>query len=97
RSHAAASAGLTADTFLTGGEPVVIVNATPAGRSEFALPAHVLRLAASIAGERIEQPMRLDTVVIEPDHARVALTWRAAFACHWNLSMVEWIRIDEQR
>lgn len=97
RCHAAASEGLRADAFLGGGEPVVVVNATPAGRLEFALPTHALGITASVAGERVEQPMRLDTVVIEPDEARVALTWRAALPCHWNLSMVEWIRVDERR
>lgn len=96
RSHAAASPGLVTDGFLTGGERVVIVNASPEGRLELQLPRRMLGVTAAIAGDQIEQPLRLDTVVIEPDERRVALTWRAAVPCHWNLATVEWIRVSER-
>ena len=96
RSYAAASTGLTTDGHLGGGEPVALVNVSREGRSEFALPARSLVVTASIAGRRNEQPLQLDTVVLEPNERRVMLTWRAALPCHWNLAMVDWIRVNDR-
>lgn len=96
RSQSAASPGLVNDGYLAGGESVVIVNASPEGRIEFPLPRRVIEATAVIAGEQVDKPLRLDTVVIEPDERRIALTWRAAIPCHWNLAMVEWIRVSER-
>jgi hypothetical protein len=95
RSQSAASPGLRTDTFLEGGEPVVVVNASAAGRLEFSLPARRLGVAALVAGQRTVHDMHLDTVVIEPDAGRATLTWRTDIPCHWNLAMVEWVKITE--
>ncbi len=60
-----------------GEQPVTLLNLTPDGRREFVIPA----IDAPIVvfpkhGGREDLTGSLDTVVIEPDADRVALTWR---------------------
>lgn len=96
RSYSAASAGLTADGFLTGGENVLVVNAAERPRLEFTLPALAFDAVVRVGGERAVHGMRIDTVVVEPDAGRVLVTWRAAIECHWNIGQVEWIKVAER-
>lgn len=62
-----------------GGLEVVLQNLTPDGQRRFTLPdfeapVHVFPKR----GEREDLKATLDTIVIEPDHERVTLTWRVA-------------------
>jgi hypothetical protein len=92
-SFAAASAGLCSDGFLTGGEQVIVENASVHGRVAFCLPHKQISVVSLINGRREEHQACMDTVVIEPDRSRVIVSWRVAIPIHWNQSMVEWIRV----
>jgi hypothetical protein len=66
---------------LKGGEPVELSNVSPEGTQRFALPRCELDVAVRI-DRRSEHPvMRLETVLLEPEEARVCLTWRGAVEC----------------
>lgn len=63
----------------SGGETIVLQNVTPAGLTSFTLPifdapCHFFPRK----GKREDGTLRLDTIVIEPDHDRFSLTWRGA-------------------
>lgn len=94
-SYSAASQGLRADQFFAGGEQVVIDNVSANGQLNFTLPTNRLKVITYIDGQRTEHQANMDTVVIEPIRSRVILTWRIAIPCHWNLSMIEWIKVME--
>lgn len=93
--YSAANAGLRSDGYLAGGEAVSITNVAPDGQMNFNLPANRLKVVSYIDQQRAEHDMVLDTVVIEPHHYSVMLTWRVAIRCHWNLAMVEWLKVLE--
>jgi len=62
-----------------GGEDVALVNLTPTGPVSFTLP----RFDAPVhffprRGSREDGVLTLDSIVIEPDHQRLCLTWRVA-------------------
>ncbi len=61
-----------------GGEEIVLVNLTPAGRVAFALPAFDAPIHFfPKEGDREDGRLVLDTIVLEPDLGRFQLTWRA--------------------
>jgi hypothetical protein len=63
---------------LSGGETALLENMTPEGRWQFRLPRLEVPLRAC-SGRRITKlPMRMDTVILEPDLFRVSMTLRAA-------------------
>jgi hypothetical protein len=72
---------LVAPRYLQGGEPVEIRGATPSGVLRFRLP--LVRIVVSYLLDRSPQnrPANIDTVLIEPDQARLILVWRAALPC----------------
>jgi hypothetical protein len=63
---------------LQGGEWVDLRGFTPAGVLQFQLPPVVPRIAYRMDDAQQERPAVLDTVIVEPDAARVCLVWRAA-------------------
>jgi hypothetical protein len=64
---------------LAGDEEVVLTNLSKEGTLFFRLPARALE-AELDRGRGIERkPMRLDTLIIEPEERRVSLVWRAHF------------------
>jgi hypothetical protein len=42
-------------------------------------------------------PVNLETVLLEPDENRVALTWRAALPCDRKVLKVEKVTVTRQR
>jgi hypothetical protein len=72
---------LIAPAHLQGGEWVDLRGLTPTGEQQFRLPALAPRVVYRLDGEAVERPAVLDTVVLEPDAARVVLLWRAALVC----------------
>lgn len=61
-----------------GGEEIVLLNLTPAGRVAFALPTFDAPIHFfPKKGDREDGTLVLDTIVIEPDGQRFQLTWRA--------------------
>jgi hypothetical protein len=69
---------LVAPGHLQGGEWVDLRGLTPAGVLQFQLPAVPLRISYRLDDTNQERPAVLDTVILEPDHDRVVLVWRAA-------------------
>ena len=94
-SYSAASPGLCSDGFLEGGEQVIIENVSVDGPVNFNLPQREIVVVSFIKGQRAEHQACMDTVVIEPERHRVIVSWRVAIPCHWNLSMVECIKVQE--
>ncbi len=78
---------------LRGGEPVELVNVTPAGVLRFALPkiyfAFRTRIAVRRGDRREEHRAKLHTVVIEPDHPRVLMVWHTSLACDHEADYLE--------
>jgi hypothetical protein len=72
---------LVAPTHLRGGEWADLRGFTPDGTLQFQLPAITPRIAYTLDDTVEERPAVLDTVLLEPDAARVVLVWRAALVC----------------
>jgi hypothetical protein len=80
--------GMIAAGYLRGGEIIDLNGVTPTGRLAFRLPAVRWKVAYSLDGSTEFPPLNLDTVLIEPDMARVILVWRTVLACDKKLLKV---------
>ncbi len=69
-----------------GGEEVVLMNLTPAGRTAFSLPPVELPVTFYPRG-RAEETVQavVDTLVIEPEAGRFSLVWRATLPLRKNM------------
>jgi hypothetical protein len=67
---------------LRGGESVELTNLTPSGFLRFQLPRIKLVFYTNIAGKVYTHRASLHTVALEPDQARVLLTWHTSVPCH---------------
>lgn len=94
-SYSAASTGLCSKDYFSGGEQVGITNASAAGQMTFTLPANKIQAVCCIDSQQTEHHLVMDTVVIEPQRNKLTITWRVAIPCHWNLAMVEWVKVLE--
>lgn len=89
----AAHPDLVCHRYLTGGEPVEVVNVSPRGPFEFALPVCQLETSVRVAG-KIEKPtMNLETVLIDAEASQLCLTWRGAVLCDKRVLKVEHVDI----
>ena len=80
--------------FLVGGEAVTLLNLSPLGRLDFALPV-MSRTSVSFCRWRCrthERP-RLHSVIFEPDFPRVSLVWHSALECHAKMHKLDSTRI----
>lgn len=69
-----------------GGEEVVLVNLTPAGRVQFQLPrVEVPVVFFRKRGDNHETRGVIDTLVLEPDQARFTMIWRATLPLRKNM------------
>jgi hypothetical protein len=73
-----------APQFLTGGEPVVLLNLSPAGTLRFTLPKTYLGFETHFydGTQVIHKTRKLHSVIIEPEFPRVSLVWHSALPCH---------------
>lgn len=68
-----------------GGEQVVLHNLGPTGLIRFALPkVRVPVIFIPQKGEDVQMDAVIDTLVLEPDEGRFAITWRAALPLRQN-------------
>ena len=81
RFFSAASSGLVFDRYLAGGEPIELDGVSRRGPLRLALPTERPEVLVRLAGQTLTPPVRLETVVVEPDEDRVSLTWRARLPC----------------
>lgn len=93
----AAHPDLVFDGYLKGGEPIQVVGASPKGRLRFRLPVCDLEAVVRVAGQTEEPALNLETVLIEPDEARLCMTWRAALSCDKKTLKVEQVDVGLHR
>jgi hypothetical protein len=89
----AAHPDLVTERYLEGGEKVEALNVTPGGVLKFRLPACQLAAVVRIAGSEETPALNLETVLIEPDDARLSLLWRGAVPCDKRALKVEEIGV----
>jgi hypothetical protein len=71
---------------IVGGEPVILLNLTPDGRRDFQLPVgDVPVVFFGRKSERDEMKAVIDTVIIEPDAARLMIIWRTSLPLKQNI------------
>ncbi|GGY36875.1 DUF2169 family type VI secretion system accessory protein [Pseudoduganella albidiflava] len=77
--------------FLKGGEPVALVNLSPHGRLQFALPKVRLGFETRFfdGSSEVHTVRNLHTVIIEPEFPRVSLVWHSALPCHFKVQLLE--------
>lgn len=80
-----------------GGEPVVLVNLTPEGRTTFQLPEKNMLVWFLLQnGEEKGLPAVMDTIILEPDARRFMLVWRAAMPLKRNMFEVEMVVVGHE-
>jgi hypothetical protein len=67
--------------FLQGGEPVELLNLSPAGPLKFALPVCEPAVEVEVAGAEVRPRLAIETLLLEPDQGRFSLLWRGAVPC----------------
>ena len=92
----AASADLIFDDFLLGGEPLALDGVSPDGPLRLSIPTARPRVEIWVGGVRERPPIRLETVLIEPDERRLSLTWRAALRCDKRALKIQSIGLWEE-
>jgi hypothetical protein len=100
RYYQCAPSDQQAPRFLSGGEPVMLVNLWPHGEVlRFELPRVILGMETFFSdGQRVlhERPV-LQTMIVEPDRSRVALVWHSALPCHPKVHKLLKTRVIEKR
>ena len=81
-----------APAFFRGGEPVELHGLTPSGSQRFTLPAARVSVLYRLASGEEQREAVLDTVLVEPDDARLILVWRAALSCDKKTLTVKEVR-----
>ncbi|RPI72406.1 MAG: DUF2169 domain-containing protein [Desulfobacteraceae bacterium] len=82
--------------YLTGGEPVELLNLTPTGSLRFNLPLVKLGFRTKIREQWFEHRAQLHTVCLEPDLPAVIMTWHTALPCHRDRLRIEKTEITEK-
>jgi len=94
RFNLTAAPGLSTDIHLAGNERVLVEGASKRGRLLFDLPGITPKVTARRWGYEGDLPVRLDTVVVEPDQERVTLTWRGVWNVHGYIHQIISVRVD---
>ena len=93
----AASAGLTFDDGLRGGEPIALDGVSREGAAAIGGARDpAARRGRHRRWPREAPPVRLETLLLEPDEQRMSLTWRAALRCDKRALKIERIHIREE-
>ncbi|WP_244827401.1 DUF2169 domain-containing protein [Caballeronia sp. TF1N1] len=80
--------------FLTGGEPVEVVNMTNSGTLRFALPRLSLGFMTYFEDRSRElHRANLSTVIIEPERRRVLVMWQTQLPCHHKVLKLKTTRV----
>lgn len=77
----AASAELTFDRFLDGGEPLSLMGTSPAGPIQSAIPKAKPVIQVNLDGRWVPLSPQLETVIVEPDEGRLCISWRGSMPC----------------
>lgn len=85
--------GLVAAGHLQGGEPVRLIGFSVGAPIDFDLPRCELELEFDFDGSKIPLRPQMETVLVEPDAARVQLLWRAALAVDKKLLKLKQVTV----
>ena len=88
-----AAPGLIANQFLVGGENVELQGCTAGGALRFTLPAPEVLLQWDFDGRTVDAEAKLDTVLIEPDQARLQMVWRAELPVDKRLTRLKHLEV----
>ena len=93
RFYSTAAPGLCTETYLAGAEPVFVEGACRRGVLGFELPG--IKPRASIRGRQMNESLalELDTVIVEPDEARLVLVWRGSLTVHGRAQEIGSVRV----
>ncbi|MBW2636336.1 MAG: DUF2169 domain-containing protein [Deltaproteobacteria bacterium] len=83
---------LVATCFLSGNEPVRLVNLSVAGIYEFALPGDGVAVSTKFGIRNNRKRANLDTVALFPDESKMVLLWRSVFSefmSPWDIKFIE--------
>lgn len=85
--------------FLTGNEPVTLINLTPQGKLYFQIPRVFLGFETFFyTGERrLHSPPKLHSLILEPDAPRVSLVWHSTLSCHPMVTKLNKTRIIQKQ
>jgi len=81
---------------LRGDEPVVVTNVSEQGDFRFSVPRRSLSVAILMKGKALVHVPALATLLMEPDDARVSLTWRVTVPCPRQFLYIEHVRIADE-
>ena len=95
RFQQVAPTGQVCAGYLAGGEPVEVRNASPSGLLGFPLPKLQIEVLLGMEEPRALD-IKLDTVVIDGDRARLVMTWRGSAPMHGQVYDVEWIKVSAE-
>jgi hypothetical protein len=93
RFHNVAPPELVCATYLEGGEPVTVLNASPEGHLRFRIPRCRIEARVHVAGAVETPPLRLATVVVEPGAGLLGLAFQATVRCDKKRLAVERIQL----
>lgn len=94
RFYSCAAPGLCAAPHLRGTELVFVEGASREGSLRFELPAIKPRLSVRCRQGEEVVPLQLDTLIVEPDEARVVLVWRGTRSVHGMLHDICMVRVE---
>jgi len=83
----------TTPEHLQGGEPVELLHAAPEPL-RFTLPACAWTARARLGGDTVPLAPLLEAVLLEPDHARLCLLWRATAPLDRRALELDEVRVD---
>ncbi|MFH1028045.1 MAG: DUF2169 domain-containing protein [Pseudomonadota bacterium] len=94
RFFSSSAPGLCAAKHLSGTEQVLVEGASRHGALRFDLPG--VKPLASIRCWQNEEviPLQLDTVIVEPDEARLVLVWRGVVNVHGKVHEIGQVRVE---
>ncbi|MBT1072760.1 DUF2169 family type VI secretion system accessory protein [Pelotalea chapellei] len=94
RFYSSAAPGLCTPQHLTGTEQVLVEGASRNGVLRFELPGATPRASVRLRQREDDIPLRLDTVIVEPDEARLVLIWRGTANVHGKVNEIYSVRVE---
>jgi hypothetical protein len=94
RFFSSAAPGLCTPKHLTGTEQVLVKGASMQGTLSFNLPGVKPRASVRCWQNEAVVPLQLDTVIVEPDEARMVLVWRGIVNVHGKVREIGQVRVD---
>jgi hypothetical protein len=85
---------LVADRFLEGNEPLECSGVSRTGPFRIRLAGFRPSISVTIDGAAERPKPDLETVLVEPDEARLCLTWRASVGCDKKALKIKQVEID---